>query len=267
MRIMLNGEIIETSCITAYEARNSLCGNGDVIILNGFQISADRELKHNDVLTIIQKGKMPGKKELESMMAARHTPKVHDVVKRGRVAIAGLGGLGSNIAVMLARTGVGNLLLIDFDVVEPSNLNRQNYYISHLGLPKTVALQMIIKEINPFISVETQTIRVEESNVVRLFQDYGIVCEAFDGALAKAMLVNTLLEKCPGKKIVSGSGMAGFGSSNLIKTHKKMKDLYICGDLESEAAIGNGLMAPRVQICAGHQANMVLRLLLGIEEV
>jgi len=101
---------------------------------------------------------------------------------------------------------------------------------------------------------------------VEVFQEYEIVCEAFDNPKSKAMLVNTVLEKLPNSKIVSGSGMAGYESSNEIKTHRTMKNFYLCGDLENGVEAGFCLMAPRVQICAGHQANMITRLLLGIEE-
>lgn len=266
MRITVNGKEIEVKCNTVYELCKDIGTQKDVIILNGYQIATDFNLSENDVIHIIEKGVVPLQDEMESMMISRHTPQVHSCVKAAKVCIAGLGGLGSNIAVMLARTGVGQLLLVDFDIVEPSNLNRQSYYIHHLGMPKTVALQQQIKEINPFINVEIKTVRVEESNVVELFTGYDILCEAFDNPNAKAMLVNTTLERLKNIKIVSASGMAGYTSSNLIKTEKKMKNLYLCGDFENGARIGNGLMAPRVQICAGHQANMILRLLLGIEE-
>lgn len=207
------------------------------------------------------------KEELEKIMMARHTPQVHEKFKKGKVAIAGLGGLGSNIAVMLARSGIGQMLLVDFDIVEPSNLKRQSYYISHLGMTKTVALQKQIAQINPFIRVAIKTMKVTEDNIVELFSGYDIICEAFDKAAAKAMLVNTALAKLPAIKIVASSGMAGYDSSNLIQTKKTIKNLYICGDFINEAKVGRGLLAPRVQICAGHQANMVLRLLLGIEDV
>lgn len=267
MEIEVNGKKRTLACRTAFEARAQLGSETDIVILNGFQINSDYPLTENDTLTIIRKGIMPAQEELESMMMARHTPAIHKKLKQGRVAIAGLGGLGSNIAVMLARIGVGQLLLVDFDIVEPSNLNRQSYYIRHLGMPKTLALKSQLEEINPFIQIETRTVRVEAENVIELFSDCQILCEAFDKPDAKAMLVNTALEKLPDVKIVAASGMAGFSSSNLIKTARPIKRLYMCGDLENGAGIGMGLMAPRVQICAGHQANMILRLLVGIEEI
>lgn len=267
MKLTVNGQKMELHCQTAFQIRGQIGNQSDIVILNGFQIADDCEVTENDTLTIIRKGIMPKKEELESMMVARHTPNVHDKVKKAKVAIAGLGGLGSNIAIMLARIGVGQLLLVDFDIVEPSNLNRQSYYISHLGMRKTIALKKQIEEINPFIKVETQDTRVTEDNVKELFSGYDIICEAFDKPEVKALLVNTALEQLPDIKIVAASGMAGYDSSNLIRTVKPMKNLYICGDFENGAKVGRGLMAPRVQICAGHQANMVLRLLLGIEEI
>ena len=267
MNITVNGKEQELDSQTAFEVRQQLGNQTDIVILNGFQINEDMPLSENDNLSIIQKGIMPKEDELESMMMARHTPNVHNKVKHGKVAIAGLGGLGSNIAVMLARIGVGQLLLVDFDIVEPSNLNRQNYYISHLGLPKTVALKTQLQEINPFIKIEIQTVKITEENVKELFSNCDIICEAFDKPDQKSMLVNTALEQLPHVRIVSASGMAGYDSSNLIKTTRPMKNLYLCGDLENGARVGNGLMAPRVQICAGHQANMILRLLLEIEDI
>lgn len=267
MQIEVNGKKRTLASCTAFEARTQFGSGTDIVILNGFQIDSDCHLSENDTLTIIRKGTMPSYAELESMMMARHTPDVHKKLKQGRVALAGLGGLGSNIAVMLARIGVGQLLLVDFDIVEPSNLNRQSYYIRHLGMPKTMALQSQLQEINPFIQVETRTVRVEAGNVAELFGGYEILCEAFDKPDAKAMLVNTALEKLPDVKIVAASGMAGFSSSNMIKTSRPFDRLYVCGDLKNGAGIGTGLMAPRVQICAGHQANMILRLLVGMEEI
>ncbi|NLI92718.1 MAG: sulfur carrier protein ThiS adenylyltransferase ThiF [Peptococcaceae bacterium] len=267
MNLCVNGQNKELDCQTAFEVRKQIGNPTDIVILNGFQIDEDCPVTQNDTVNIIPKGIMPKREDLESMMMARHTPHVHEKVKKGRVAIAGLGGLGSNIAVMLARIGVGQLLLVDFDMVEPSNLNRQSYSIIHLGMPKTAALKKQIEEINPFIKVKVQTIRVTEKNIRELFSGYDIICEAFDKPEAKSMLVNTALTQLPETKIVAASGMAGFDSSNRIKTVNPMKNLYLCGDLETGAGVGRGLMAPRVQICAGHQANMVLRLLIGMEEV
>jgi len=203
---------------------------------------------------------------LRSQMAQRNTPGMEEALRNGRVAVAGLGGLGSNIAVMLARIGVGHLLLVDFDTVEPSNLNRQHYNITHLGMPKADALKSQLDLINPYSEIKTLCTKITEANAGDIFQDYEIVVEAFDSALNKANIVNALLE-CGGKKIIAASGMNGYKSSNSIITRRVLKNLYITGDNEPAPQEGIGFMAPRVNICAGHQANMVVRLLMGNEDV
>jgi sulfur carrier protein ThiS adenylyltransferase len=202
--------------------------------------------------------------ELRVAMAARNSVGIQEKLRNGKIAVAGLGGLGSNIAVMLARIGVGKLLLVDFDKVEPSNLNRQYFNITHLGMFKTEALQSQLELINPFVETEIRTVKITEDNAAEVVEGYEIVCEAFDRAQNKAIIVNALLE-AGGKKVVAASGMNGFASSNKIKTRQAFKNLYICGDSKAPEQEGIGFMAPRVGICAGHQANMALRLLLGIE--
>lgn len=268
LHIVVNGtaqEVREGETLASLAKRLSIAA--DVFIRNGFAVGAHTQLADGDQAALIEKGRMPDQKELESLMAARHTPFVHGRVKQAVVGIAGLGGLGSNIAVMLARTGVGKLILADFDVVEPSNLNRQSYFISHLGMAKTEAISQQIGEINPYVLVEAHTLRVTKENAAALFGGCDVVCEAFDDPSAKAALVTALLEEAPKVKIVAASGMAGYESANAIKTVRRFANLYLCGDGESEAREGNGLMAPRVAVCAGHQANMALRLLIGITEI
>lgn len=207
------------------------------------------------------------KEQYDAMLIERHGRKIFETLSKAYVGIAGLGGLGSNIAMMLARSGIGRLLLIDFDVVEPSNLNRQHYMVSHLGMPKSEAIKDLILQANPYIKLDTRNLQITGENAPELFKDCDLVCEAFDKPEAKAELVNSLLENCPGLPIISGSGMAGYGSSNTIQTKKVMKNLYLCGDRVSGIESVGSLMAPRVQICAAHEANMALRLLLGVKEV
>lgn len=259
MEIKLNGKRINTDCKTVFKLKKN---KSDTAILDGYQISEDAELKEGANVCIFDKSEIPRESELEAMMCARHTPDIHEKLKKASVAIAGLGGLGSNVAAAMARIGVGKLLLVDFDTVDATNLNRQHYSLSHLGLYKTEALKSQLSDINPYIKIEAVTARVTEENAAEIFSGYDIICEAFDNPECKAMLVSAIC----GKKIVAGSGMAGYGSSNDIKTQRLMKNLYVCGDMVSEARIGVGLMAPRVLLCAAHQANMILRLILNIDE-
>lgn len=205
------------------------------------------------------------REEYRGVCDKRFGREIYEKLEKSRVAVAGLGGLGSHIAVMLARSCVGTLHLIDFDVVDISNLNRQEYYICHIGRPKTECLKEKLMEINPFINIITDNVRVTKDNLEKLFKEDSIICEAFDLAAQKAMLVNGILEKLPHIKIISGSGMAGFGDSNTIKTRKIFKNFYLCGDGETDSEQGVGLMAPRVSICAGHEANKAVQLILQQE--
>lgn len=203
------------------------------------------------------------KEELHAALVERHGADIQQKLDHATVGIAGLGGLGSNIAVHLARLGVGRLVLVDFDTVEISNLNRQHYTMKDIGIPKTLALLEQLEAINPYLQYEPHTERVIPANAAPLFADCDVVCEAFDRADQKAMLIETLLERLPDTPIVSGSGMAGCGSANLMHTERCFGRLYVCGDGTSDIADGIGLMAPRVAVCAAQQATMVLRLLLG----
>ena len=207
------------------------------------------------------------KKDYDDMLIERHGLKTFEALSKAYVGIAGLGGLGSNIAMMLARSGIGHLLLVDFDTVDPSNLNRQHYMIEHLHMKKTEALKSQILRANPFIQLDVMDTYITGENAPEIFKDCDLVCEAFDRAENKAELINSLLYHLPELIVLSGSGMAGYESSNSIHTEKVMRRLYLCGDQVTGIESGNSLMAPRVQICAGHEANMVLRLLLGEQHV
>ena len=205
---------------------------------------------------------LPSKDELEAALCKRHSPEVHNEISKAKVGIAGLGGLGSNIASMLTRAGVSHLTIADFDVVDMTNINRQNYYLRQIGTAKTDATEELLKMINPYMTVVKNRVRLDPSNIPGIFGGCDVVCEAFDVPAQKATLINTLLEKCPGVKVVAGSGMAGYGRSDDIRTERLFSDLYICGDGIDMEGVRGGLMSPRVNICAAHMANTVLSILL-----
>lgn len=206
---------------------------------------------------------VPTREEYESALEFRHGKDNQRKFAEATVAICGLGGLGSNIAICLARAGIGKLILIDFDVVDVSNLHRQQYKASQVGMYKTEALKENLLEINPYITIESRTVRMTEDNTVKLVSEADIVCEAFDKAECKAMVVNAVLTYFKDKIIVSGSGMAGFSSANAIVTKKLSNRFYMCGDGVSDVNDGIGLIASRVMVCAAHEAHIVLRLLMG----
>ena len=198
----------------------------------------------------------------EEDLLKRNVKGISKKLKKTRVCILGLGGLGSNVAVLLARSGIGYLKLVDFDIVEASNLNRQQYRISHIGIKKTEVMKSIIREINPFVEVDILDIKVDRENIYSIVGDIEIVVEAFDRAETKAMTLEELLTD-KNKIVVSASGMAGLGSANEIVTRKIKDNFYLIGDNYSDYEEYSGIMSTRVMICAAHQANMVLRLILG----
>lgn len=206
---------------------------------------------------------IPTKEEMQRTLEARHGKELQAKFTGGTVAICGLGGLGSNIAVALARAGVGRLILIDFDKVDISNLHRQQYQADQIGLYKTEALTENLKRIAPYVEIISHTVPITKENFRELLQDADIICEAFDDAEAKAMLVNGVLEQLHTKYLIAASGMAGLGSANSIKTRRVMERFYLCGDGVSDVGDDIGLVAPRVMLCAAHQAQMVLRILSG----
>ena len=205
------------------------------------------------------------REQLDQAFDARFPEEMRTKLRNARVAVAGLRGLGSNIAVMLARSGVGELLLVDFDTVDVTNLNRQMYLIPQLGKPKAEALPEILYQINPYLTYRSVCIKVTPDNVKELFSEYPIVCEAFDKPDQKAMLVRELLMQCPKTTVVSGNGMAGYADANEIRTCQVMKRLYVCGDQSTDVGNGIGLIAPRVAVCAAHEANKVLQLIMQTE--
>ena len=184
---------------------------------------------------------------------------------KARIGIAGAGGLGSNIAMMLARSGVGHLVIADFDTVDESNLNRQHYAREHVGASKVDALSQQIHAVDPRVAMQAFRLRVTPQNARELFGGCDIVCEAFDDAQAKAMLVEQLLSLTPGPIVVCGNGMAGIGPAFEIVTRRLGSRLYVCGDGESDVDAGEVLYAPRVMLCAAQQALVAVRIVLGEE--
>jgi sulfur carrier protein ThiS adenylyltransferase len=203
------------------------------------------------------------KQEWREALINRIGLSLYEQFSNATVAICGLGGLGSHIAIALARAGVGKLILIDFDQVDMTNLHRQCYKVNQIGCNKTEALLENILEVAPYIDIEAINEKITEDNIVSLLKDADIVCEAFDDPSCKAMLVNGVLERLPDCYVVAASGMAGMGSPNLIKTRKLTNRFYLCGDEVSDVKNTMGLVSSRVMLCAAHQAHTILRILAG----
>ena len=190
-----------------------------------------------------------------------HDPKIIPTLQKAVIGIAGAGGLGSNIAVSLARAGIGKLIVADFDKIEPSNLNRQQFFIDQIGMPKVIALLENLNRISPFTEYQIHEIKLNEENIPFIYRDVDIMVEAFDKAEMKIMLIETWLNHFPDKPIITASGLAGWGKNELFHS-RKIDNLYICGDEITDLQAGISPMAPRVGIVSNMQANLVLEILL-----
>jgi len=182
------------------------------------------------------------------------------------VAIVGCGGLGSNAAVMLVRSGLGRVTLIDFDIVEEDNLNRQYFFREHIGMRKTVALADVLRRIMPDVALTIVDERMTEENLLASVDGADVVVEAVDSAETKAMIANVALRHTPHIPLVTASGLAGFATANDVLTERIAENFYLVGDLHSDVRHGLPLLASRVAIAAGHQAHAAIRILLGHTE-
>jgi sulfur carrier protein ThiS adenylyltransferase len=180
-----------------------------------------------------------------------------------RVGIAGAGGLGSNCAVALARCGVGTLVISDFDVVEPANMNRQYYFINQVGILKPFALKENIAKINPDITVIAHPVKLDKSNIPEIYAGCDVIVEAFDSDEMKEMLTETVLTGMPGIPVIIGSGVAGWGNNEAIRYRKVDETLYVCGDETTQVTDEMPPLAPRVAIVANMQANTVIEILMN----
>lgn len=192
-------------------------------------------------------------------------PEIHQILKEKVVGVAGCGGLGSNCAISLARAGIGKLIIADFDLVSKENLNRQYYFTDQTGMMKVVALRDNIWRVNPEVVVEFHPVKLEPENLVKFFNSCHVMVEAFDQADQKQMLIETFLMELPGKPLVIGSGIAGWGKNELL-TCRNIDNLYICGDETTEISGHMPPLAPRVGVVGNMQANTVLQIILDGEK-
>ena len=235
----------------------------DLFILNGYPTSASATVQDDDTISLICKGRQPTAEELDFLLSARHTPGIHKQIKAASVAILGLGGLGSAVAGSMAKIGIGKMLLSDYDVVEPSNLNRQHYFVDQIGMLKTEALRVNLLRMNPSVSLELVEKQLTEPDLPDLFKEVDVLIECFDDPVMKAAALRSVMSEMKNVAYVGSSGIAGFADNNTIVTRTIRPGIYLVGDEVSEAKPGQGLMAPRVGIAAHHQANQALRIILG----
>lgn len=195
-------------------------------------------------------------------MDKEKSKRIENKLKESSVGIAGLGGLGSNAAISLARAGIGQLVLVDFDKVEEKNLTRQYYFLEQIGKKKVESLKENIKKINPQVKIITHNIKLEKGFMEIPFQEVTVVIEALDHAEIKTLFIEEILSKLPDKPVIAASGVAGYGHSDRITT-KRLGNLYMCYDEKAKSSDIDVLMAPRVALMANWEANLALEIILG----
>lgn len=266
MKLTVNEQPVEVAeAVSLLSVRDRLKPGADVLILNGAAVGGEELLHDGDRVTLIRRGEVPCAEEMEALMVARHTPGVHAKLKEATVGLAGLGGLGSSIAIALARSGIGRLIVADFDVVEPSNLNRQQYFTDQIGQLKADALVANLRRIHPYSIVEAHAVRVTPENISTLFGNVDVMIEAFDQPDQKAMLLDTFTALRPDCPFIGASGLAGYGNTEALRIHRIAGQVYIVGDLSTAARPGCGLMAPRVGVAAHLQADLAVSLLVDAQ--
>jgi sulfur carrier protein ThiS adenylyltransferase len=251
-----------TEGMTLAALRTAHKPDADITVYNGFPVADDRSVQDGDTVCFIRRGEMPSETEMQQLLVSRHSPKIFDAVKDRTVGIAGVGGLGSALAIALARLSVGKLIIADFDVVEPSNLNRQQYFCDQIGMLKVDAMQANLARINPYLEVETIADRIDADNIARYFGAADVLAECFDNPESKSIFVETVLTTLR-KPVVAVSGIAGYHDAEKLVCREPMKNFYLIGDGVSAAQPGAGLMAPKVGIAAHLQASKILDLLLA----
>lgn len=198
---------------------------------------------------------------LDQGLGVHLPPAIQERLRLARIGIAGAGGLGSNVAQHLTRSGIGTLVVVDFDTVCATNLNRQFYFPDQVGQPKVVALKENLTRICPSLCCEDHCLRLDRDNAFLLFQGCDLVVEALDKAAAKALLVNSLVAQ--GLVVIAASGIGGYGAPDSFFVRSLGKNLVVVGDGHSPSDQFVPPMSPRVGIAAAMQADLVLKYLVG----
>lgn len=191
------------------------------------------------------------------------TPAERAVLEKVRIGVAGAGGLGSNCAMHLVRSGIRHLVVADFDVVNESNLNRQFFFRDQLGMKKVEALKANLLRIDPEAEIQAVDVRLDAASTRELFRNCDVVVEAFDAVEAKTMILSALMPL--GMRLVTASGLAGWGNSNTMRVRKMGANVVVVGDGETGVRADAAPTSPRVGIAAAMEANAVVAWLLGKE--
>lgn len=172
-----------------------------------------------------------------------------------RIGVAGVGGIGSNVILHLVRSGVKNFKIVDFDIVQSSNLNRQFYFSDQIGIPKVDALKDNLKRIFSDLDIISENKKISEDNIEEIFEECDIIVEGFDNEIDKTMLITKLFNKK--KLIVSANGVAGIDTKGVFVKNIG-SSIFIVGDFKSDIK-SSKLYSHKVNLIASIMAEIVLK--------
>lgn len=170
-----------------------------------------------------------------------------------RVGIAGVGGIGSNIAVNLVRSGIRKFTIADFDIVESSNLNRQFYFKDQIGEAKVIMLRENLLRIDPEVDIKVFPERLDNVNITGVFDDCSIIVEGFDSSENKKMLLEAFAGDT--RYVVSANGIAGSRVDTL--STRKLGNCSIIGDFTTDCKDAK-LYAHKVVAVAAFMTDVIL---------
>jgi sulfur carrier protein ThiS adenylyltransferase len=247
------------------ELADRLKPGADILVLNGRPAPRDSLLQDRDICSLIKIREIPSALDMRQALAARHGTATQQKLDAATIGIMGLGGLGSAVALALAKVGVGRLLLADHDVVVLANIHRQHYFIDQIGMKKTTAMKKNMVRVNPFVSITPLHLTLTEANIPHLFGKVDVLVECLDDPAMKAAAMRCALRKLPHTGYVGASGVAGYGPGDEIRCRKIRERVYIVGDGVTVQDDDTPLFATRVGLAAHQQANQVVRILLGAD--
>ncbi|MBS7631695.1 HesA/MoeB/ThiF family protein [Candidatus Bathyarchaeota archaeon] len=186
-------------------------------------------------------------------------------LKKAKVCIVGLGGLGSPISIQLASMGVGHLRIVDRDVVEISNLQRQHLYgIDVLGYPKVEAAAKRLRKLNPFIEVEPIPTALRATNAEKLIEGVDVVVDGLDRMAPRYILNRTCVKL--GIPYVYGSAITHVGNvSTIVPGETACLECFQGGinDANLPTCAVVGVNPSIINVIASIQASEVVKIILG----
>ena len=190
-------------------------------------------------------------------------------IRKARILLIGLGGLGSPISIYLAAAGVGELTIVDFDKVDLSNLQRQILHkTSDISRPKIDSAKEYLLELNPNINIHSISKKLSEKDLLYEAKKSNIIIDASDNFDTRFSLNKiSVKSKTP---LVSGAAIRFEGQVTVFNPSQKSSPCYRCLYDEhvstEESCAANGVFAPLLAIIGGIQANEALKLILNLGE-